>query len=238
MPASSSNIVQRAFRRALRLLPGGEKLHTRIVFDEIYREGRWGRDGDDGFNSGSGSHRDDIVVPYVTAVSAFLDELGTRASVLDLGCGDFNVGRQIRPHCDRYIACDIVDALIERNRQRFGDLDVEFRCLDLVSDPWPKAEVVFIRQVLQHLNNKQIAQVIRKLPVYRHVVVTEHIPADDNFTPNGDKTTGEHIRMQHRPPSGVVLHAPPFELGALEQRVLCSVAADGGLVQTTLYRFA
>jgi hypothetical protein len=75
---------------------------------------------------------------------------------VDLGCGDFNVGSQLRPYCSEYVACDIVQSLIERNKLKFADRGVEFRALDMASDPLPAGDVVFIRQVLQHMSNAQI----------------------------------------------------------------------------------
>jgi len=140
--------------------------------------------------SGSGSHQFDLVFPYVSAVTDFCRSLKVPPSAVDLGCGDFNIGRQIRPYCGRYIACDVVPELIEQNLSRFGDLRVEFRCLDIVHDPLPGGDVAFLRQVLQHLDNEKIATILRQLYRYRFVIVTEHLPANGGFVPNTDKPQG------------------------------------------------
>ena len=210
--------------------------HTRKVFDQIYAQGRWGKKGEDGFCSGGGSHAPAVVKPYVAAVSVFLSGLGGKQDVVDLGCGDFNVGRQIRPSCGRYIACDIVQPLIERNLKRFADLNVEFRLMDLVADAWPPGDVVVIRQVLQHLSNRQVLKVVPKIANFRYAIITEHLPAQPGFKPNNDKVTGEFIRIRQQPASGVVLHEAPFALQVMAQQTLCTVPADGGAVVTTLYR--
>ena len=140
-------------------------MNTQEVFSKIYEEGHWGRSADphDRFYSGTGSRDAAVVTPYVQAVTAFLERLGHRPDVVDLGCGDFRVGAQIRPACARYTACDIVPALIAHHRQAHAHLDVDFRVLDLSADELPPAEVVFVRQVFQHLSNAQISAALREL---------------------------------------------------------------------------
>ena len=63
----------------------------------------WGRDAAGDATSGYGSHEDHIVDPYVKGMRQLLKALGS-SRVADLGCGDFNIGRQIAPYCSEYIA--------------------------------------------------------------------------------------------------------------------------------------
>jgi SAM-dependent methyltransferase len=206
----------------------------REVFTDIYENGRWGRGPDGGYSSGGGSHIPTVVDPYVEAVSDFLRQLG-RPDVADLGCGDFSVGRRLRPACGHYLACDVVPSLIERNRGLFVGIDVDFRCLDIVADPLPPARIAFVRQVFQHLRNDQIAAVLPKLAAYDYLILTEHLP-EGAFTPNRDKAAGPGIRFYDG--SGIVLDAPPFNLRALEKRSLCTVQTEEGIIQTDLYRLS
>jgi SAM-dependent methyltransferase len=207
------------------------------VFSAVYNESKWGRQSGTDFYSGSGSHRSDLVLPYVNAASAFLSSLPERPSVADLGCGDFNIGRQLRQYCGRYVACDLVPELIERNVTTFSDLGVEFKCLDIAQDDLPDAEVVFLRQVLQHLDNNKILAVVQQLYRYQFIIVTEHLPAQATFLANKDKRTGSMIRLFSD--SGVVLTEAPFNLRVKAETVLCSVpeALDRrpGIIKTTLY---
>ena len=209
------------------------------IFSAIYSKQLWADPTHDveAFYSGLGSHDPAIVRQYTEAVSGFLHAFGLPPDVVDLGCGDFNVGRQIRPLCARYVACDVVPRLIEHNRQRFADLDVDFRCLDISEDPLPTGDVVFIRQVLQHLSNARIAKVLAKLSSYRFVVITEHIPLA-KFKPNVDMCTGQTIRLLQRPASGVVVTAPPFNCAFSGQRTLCEVFQFGGVIRTIAYEQA
>ena len=83
---------------------------------------------------------------------------------MSLGCGDFNVGAQLRDLCGAYIACDIVELLIAYNRERFAELGVDFRRLDIIDKPIPEGDVIILRQVLQHLSNSQIATALPPAP--------------------------------------------------------------------------
>lgn len=206
------------------------------VFAHVYREGLWGRTLRRKFYSGPGSHDSDLVRPYMAAVTNFLRGLPAAPTVVDLGCGDFNIGRRIRPACSRYIACDVVADLIEHNRRQFASLDVDFRCVDIVKDPLPAGDVVFIRQVLQHLSNEQIASVVAKLPQFRFLVLTEHLPAGCEFVPNADHRNGSGIRLDAS--SGVVLTAPPFELRTRAQQIILDIPKYGGRITTIVYELA
>jgi SAM-dependent methyltransferase len=210
---------------------------TEEIFSAIYREHKWGTHSEDGFSSGTGSHNPATVVPYVSAVQRFLQSLTFVPSVVDLGCGDFNVGRQLRPYCGHYVACDVVGALIERNKRKFSDVQVDFRRIDIIEDGLPNGDIVFLRQVLQHLSNAQISQVVRKLYQYKFVIVTEHVPARRDYQPNRDKATGGGIRL--RQGSGVVLTAQPFLLKVKSETVMCTTSESldhrPGLVTTMLY---
>jgi SAM-dependent methyltransferase len=203
------------------------------IFSEVYRAKAWDLDSSspNDFFSGFGSHVQPMIDGYVSALTPIL---AGKPSVVDLGCGDFNIGKHIRPLCGRYVACDVVPELIQRNKAKFADLDVDFRHVDIVADPLPAGDVALIRQVLQHLNNAQISKVVAKLPAYKIIIVTEHIPAG-GFTPNLDKATGGGVRLHGRVPSGVVLSEPPFNLPHRKSAILADVADGNDIIRTTAY---
>ncbi len=79
-----------------------QKMTAREVFTDIYNNNHWG--GTPGtFCSGSGSTTVAIVAPYVACIRRQLSALGAHSlSVVDLGCGDFSVGRQFADDCNSY----------------------------------------------------------------------------------------------------------------------------------------
>jgi hypothetical protein len=214
-------------------------LSTEQIFTRIYESGAWGKSDDPAspFYSGSGSHRDCEVAAYVQSVGRFLRSFEVKPDVVDLGCGDFTVGRQVRSFCNRYIACDVVPSLIAFNQAQFKDLGVEFKVLDLVENELPPGDIVIVKQVLQHLSNDQIGRFIARVPLsYKFLIVTEHWPSHANFKHNDDKLTGPGTRMGHE--SGIVLTSPPFSLRPKMVKQLCRFnSVDTGVLVTTLYCF-
>lgn len=206
------------------------------IFSRIYSEKVWGqvKQNNHKYCSGTGSHDELIVTSYVNAINNFVNQLGVDVSVVDLGCGDFNVGSKIRPVFANYIACDIVSSLISFNKIFYHDLDVDFRQFDLTRDEIPTADVIIVRQVLQHLSNKDIINFITNVVgKCKYLIVTEHLPATDNFTSNIDKPAGPNIRLGIG--SGIVLTDNPFNLVVDDKKELCVIPQYGGKIVTTVY---
>lgn len=208
---------------------------AKTVFSNIYASNMWGKDPNQAkFFSGPGSHDENVVVPYVAAVRSWIEKefKGSPPHALDLGCGDFNVGRQIRNVTGKYTAADVVSMVIEHNRKAFADDDVDFQVVDIIGDQLPQADIVFIRQVLQHLSNAQIAKVLPKLKQFKWAVITEHLPDTDDFTPNVDIDTG---RVRFEVGSGTDLTAEPFNMHYTKKNVLVEVNSNGR-IRTTAYQ--
>jgi hypothetical protein len=224
--------LTRAFRRSQRVDS------PKSTFSTVYRNRVWGAEGD--FNSGSGSHDMAIVGPYIAAVRTFLDNCQFKTQVVDIGCGDFNVGSRLVSHANSYVACDIVPDLIKRNRRRYVAPNLRFEIVNAIDDPLPPGNIVCVRQVLQHLSNRHIQEILTKLAAFPYWIITEHIPAEPSFQPNVDKLTDENIRMGGLK-SGVVLTAAPFNVRPKQTQVLCEAgeisANSDGIIQTTLYCF-
>jgi hypothetical protein len=68
-----------------------------------------------------------------------------------------------------------------------------------------------VREVLQHLSNTQISEILFNLKAFKWVIVTESHPGPlGSFKPNKDKAHGNESRAHLN--SGVVLSAPPFNV--------------------------
>ena len=80
------------------------------------------------------------------------------------------------PFSKEYFAVDIVPELIEHLKKQYLQKELSFFCLDIAKDELPKADCVIIRQVLQHLSNKEIKEIVPKLYDYKYVILTEHLP--------------------------------------------------------------
>jgi SAM-dependent methyltransferase len=212
------------------------------VFTEIYQKNKWG--GAPGeFDSGSGTSNREIVAAYIAMIGERArSEPFLGRTFVDLGCGDFRVGRQLLPLCSRYVGVDVVQPLIARNNEEFGNANTEFVHLNMAERPLPDGHVCFVRQVLQHMSNEEIASVLRKVDKYAWVFITEHYPTDNpSIRPNLDKAHGGDVRVYDN--SGVYLTESPFNLPADRIEQVLEVPGDGlsrerdpGVIRTFLYK--
>lgn len=207
---------------------------TKMAMAQVYDMKLWGSNASD-FYSGEGSHHPDIVMPYLEAVKTFLKSFESPLVVCDLGCGDFNVGKELVAHTKKYIAVDIVPELIANNQEKFKEDHLEFHCLDLAVDNLPHADLAIVRQVLQHLSNAEIQNIVNKLHPFKYVLLTEHVPEAD-FIPNKDIISGQGTRLKKE--SGVNLLAAPFHFKVKAEELLSVITLDNqkGIIVTWLYK--
>ena len=223
--------------------------HTQI-FDKIYSNKTWGETYNGQSTSGDGSHLAYIIQPYINMVNSFLSETKP-SSIVDLGCGDFNIGKNFVPFTHQYIASDVSSVILERNKVEYSNFNnVNFVLIDITKNNLPKADVGFIRQVLQHLSNQSIKKFVTYVnqhKPFKHLLVTEQLSNSNTFRENIDKPTGSGTRVNLN--SGVVLHQKPFLLNFKSYKVLLDVPVyikkpedpEGKVlnttIRTTLYKF-
>ena len=207
---------------------------TKAAMEQVYQLNLWGAN-ETKFYSGEGSHHSNYVEPYITVVSSFLSSFSIPPVVCDLGCGDFNIGRQLVKYSSNYIGVDIVNDLILHNKKIFNQKQLEFRCLDIANDPIPAGDCAIIRQVFQHLSNDEVQQILNKLYQFKFVIITEHIP-NHHFIPNIDILSGQGIRLKKN--SGLDVTAAPFNFKVIDKKQLLklNVIDKDELIVTTLYQ--
>lgn len=209
-------------------------MSTADVFDEIYRKKLWGNGTDGELYSGSGS-RGAAARQYVDAVTTFINDHAVD-SILDIGCGDFYIGKAIIERLGQrvnYTGMDVSPYVIAYNREHYSIPNVSFVCLDAAKDELPCADICLVRQVFQHLSNQQISAILRKLICFKWVLITEHYPDDDRLLiENLDKPHGEDTRLREN--SAVYIDRPPFNLK--DVKTLFEVRADivPGVLRTLL----
>ncbi len=211
------------------------------LFAEIYSKNRWG--GSPGeYCSGPGSS-EPYASPYCDLIRKFLSDLQGPVTLVDLGCGDFKIGRQILANGGadlHYVGVDLVPGLIAMHRAwlctqaNLGPERVRFVLADLTQDDLPPGDVCLLRQVLQHLSNRQIVRILPKLRRYRYILVTEHLPSDGTrVRPNLDMPHGPDVRLRKR--SGVYLDQPPFNVRSATE-LLSLDDSERGCYKTYLIR--
>jgi len=207
---------------------------TKDAMSQVYEKNLWGGDTAD-FYSGIGSHSPELVRPYIAALASFLNSFENPLVICDLGCGDFNVGKELVTYMQHYFAVDIVPDLIARNKETFKEENLEFHCLDIAKDDLPSGDCAVLRQVLQHLSNAEVMKILNKLTAFKYVIITEHLPVGD-FVPNKDIISGQGIRLKKK--SGLNVLVPPFNFKVKEEKLLSAIPLNDGkeVIETTLYR--
>jgi hypothetical protein len=82
-------------------------------------------------------------------------------SVLDIPCGDFNWMNNVDLKEVHYIGADIVENMIEDNKNNFKDY--EFKVLDITEDDLPEVDLIFARDILGHFDYENIEKTIKNI---------------------------------------------------------------------------
>ena len=200
------------------------------IFSAIYADKMWGNpSAGEKFRSGSGSHNEEIIVPYINTLLQLLTNNGIR-NIVDLGCGDFWIMRHVlgilaqRNYNFFYTGIDVVEDLINHNAANFGDLHIRFICRDVTTDdePLPDGDILIIRQVLQHLSNADIKKILSKADKFKYLFITEAIYDSADAVYNADMASGNSIRLFYK--SGVYLEHAPFNY----KNIVHLLKVDGG----------
>jgi hypothetical protein len=188
--------------------------YNSTIFEIIYEINAWGgKKGE--FYSGTGSHNPEIL-GYAKIVANFIEHYNIN-QIVEIGCGDFNVTNTILDLVDQknkdytYIGYDVVKPLIERNKKMYESPKIKFKCKDSCTGIIKGGDLLIIRQVMQHLNNKSIMQIVEKFKNYKYIIFTEHQLSEkynDTTVPNNDKNTDAATRLHFK--SGVYLEKAPF----------------------------
>lgn len=136
----------------------------RAQFERIYETNFWGN------GSGEGSaplH----TKGYVRFLERFIRRNDIK-SVVDFGCGDWQFSRHIDWNGADYAGFDIVRSVVKANRERFQHANVTFHLAPDDFDALPSADLILIKDVLQHWSNAAIHEFLPTLKRYRYALIT------------------------------------------------------------------
>ena len=156
--------VVRWFRRTFVPAYGLRNPTNRERFETVFRTRRWAL-GES--VSGPGSDRTSGQVEHaIRVLTKACDELDVR-SIADIPCGDFHwfdLFLQDRPGI-AYVGYDIVEPLIARNRIIHPDR--RFEALDIVTDVPPPADLIFSKDLVNHLYEADVWAALRNMVASR-----------------------------------------------------------------------
>jgi hypothetical protein len=148
-----SRRIEAAIDRTRRASSEANDRVLRDRFTRVFYQNLW---GDSESVSGPGSRRDSDSVLLAIRALKLAKENVDFMSISDIPCGDFNwMETFLRAVPEvRYRGFDIVPALIERNRILHSDY--EFDVLDITAAPPPSADLIFSKDLLNHLTYDDI----------------------------------------------------------------------------------
>lgn len=123
--------------------------------------------------SGPGSDAD-RTIEFRSLLQQFLRSQNIR-SVVDLGCGDWSYSRLIDWGGIKYIGVDVVESVIEKNQLQYANSSVSFLCMDAAHQDLPEADLLIVKEVLQHLPNQDVLSILAKAQSYPFAIFLNDI---------------------------------------------------------------
>lgn len=151
-------------------------------FEEIYAKNEWLH------GSGEGS-----LPQHTKGYARFLEKYVSEnkiKSVVDMGCGDWQFSKDISWGDAKYHGFDVVPSVIERNTRIYSTGQV---CFSLYSgDPaeLPSADLLIVKDVLQHLSDATVHQALKNFDRYAQILITNCVNPRGS-TINRDISDGE-----------------------------------------------
>lgn len=206
-------------------------LDNKKIFTDIYTYKLWNKNSTLDFDSGTGSHEEYIVDKYVDVINKFL--LENKVSVVDIGCGDFNIASKFYFNCKKYFGVDVVEDLINYLNNNYSDDNLHFINADATIEKLPHADCIIIKEVLQHLTNKDIKLLLENIKDFKYVIITESYPFELDEI-NKDKIKGPLSRSYNF--SAVEIDKPPFNFLFKTKQEILTIEREGiGYLKTFLY---
>lgn len=167
------------------------------IFDEIYANDSWG------FGSGHGS-LPSVTKSYRDFLQSFIADNDVK-TVLDFGCGDWQFSKYMNWDGVDYLGVETVDSLVKQNQLAYGKKNIKFAKTPRDLAKLPKADLLIVKDVLQHLESQKISEFISKvLGKYSYSLIT-------NNTIPVERVNAEISMGAFRP---LDLRLPPFNLKA------------------------
>ncbi|HOT43834.1 MAG TPA: class I SAM-dependent methyltransferase [Spirochaetota bacterium] len=155
----------------------GERFTTAEAFAHIYETNHWA-----GKDSVSGEGSDLVQTAAVRQELANILKEFNVSVFLDLPCGDFGWMSSLELPVDAYIGGDIVEDLVRRNRELYGNERRKFMVLDITGDTLPAADLLFCRDCLVHFSFEDTGKALRTVrgSTIRHILTTTFPECEKN----------------------------------------------------------
>jgi 2-polyprenyl-3-methyl-5-hydroxy-6-metoxy-1,4-benzoquinol methylase len=158
-------------------------MNNKEVFSKIYKEDLWHG------GSGAGSKIENVK-EYVDILQKYIDKPEIK-TVLDLGCGDWQFSKFLDLSSVSYLGVDVVESVVESNKNSYSASNIEFISHDITTYEIPKVDLIICKDVLQHLCNKDVIDILIKIvKSSKFSLVTNDFTSEDSV--NRDINNGSY----------------------------------------------
>lgn len=152
------------------------------IFENIYITNQW--KSNYGTQSGPGSSIE-CSYEYLLFLDKFVKENKIK-TILDLGCGDFNLMKHFNFDQLDYVGVDIVSHVIESNNKNYIKSNIKFLEYDITQYTSTYIfDLVILKDVLQHLSNDNILKILKNINFSKNIIFV-----NDYCEENVDSTNG------------------------------------------------
>ena len=142
-------------------------------FEEIYSQNQWGN------GSGAGSiikHNKG----YILFLEKFIKE-NKISTIVDMGCGDWQFSSHINWDGLNYKGYDIVESVITKNQEIYSSKNVSFHCYSGDSSELPGADLLVVKDVLQHWSYESINNFFPVFEKFKFILITNCIDPNEEM---------------------------------------------------------
>ena len=119
----------------------------------------------------------------VELIKSTIEERGVK-SILDLGCGDWNWMQNLKPLFEgvTYEGWDAGQQIVSSNTEKYSTANISFHRKDIISEEYPKVDLIVCRDVLFHLPISDGLKVIEnvKSSGAKYLISTSFIDMEEN----------------------------------------------------------
>lgn len=182
------------YRQLHNIVHGQDVTHAQI-FDFIYAADLW--EG----GSGAGSFPP-ATEKYRSYLRDFMAQQGIR-SVVDAGCGDWQSSQLIEWRGIDYLGIDVSSVALN-NTKRFAKDGIRFIVGDARTIDLPEADLLILKDVLQHWSNADITAIVPKFRRFRYCLIANGATEQVRHLTNTDMPAGGYRPVDlSKPPFGV-----------------------------------
>ena len=159
-------------------------------FSYIYKSKYW-QNITDGSLSGGGSNA--ISTNHIKKSLREFIKRNDIKSIIDIPCGDWKWMSELDLSDLEYVGYDIVDELISDNQRKYAKNNITFKVKNLVDEKLPKSDLIIIRDLLVHLDHKDIIKCLTNLndSDFKFVGITNY----PRILSHKNRLLGDYLRL-------------------------------------------